>query len=531
MTEEEGNRQPTMVFEVPRAKNGRIVGVEGRLKGQHWVITRTPFVLGRLPGSDINLDKEVGTSRIHAEIYSEGPYYTIVDLSSNGTMINGLQIPKGVVHPLHDEDIITICTLSFKFKFTQSFLGAAEPTDTFDVRSFRASEEMQALGAMEALAHAARLEAEAAKTKAEAETELARVRAEAEEAKQESLRSRASEQELHEARAKIEAEARAALEAELARMRQRVEEEVRARAQAEVEARLRAETEARIATERARAAAEAETRARAEFESRSRAERQELEQLRAEHHRLTTAAKETAALSASSAAAAPAEPPSEWMGGLRTTPDTAAYRFNVNDDVVLVLSADNLRGETICTPARLVRIDPDGQLTIHCAEPVSPSRWVNRAVMIGKSPDKGNLPVAETRILAIESGSSNAVKLANTVGPIGSVQLRSSVRQLAIPEVQTFSRADGKPARLVDYSIGGVGIAVPRAEPHRRGDIVVGTLRLKRSLVFEVTLEVRGRHPTIDRPDEEDVLNCRFSTREMDPEVLRSISMAVLYRR
>jgi len=521
---EDGNRQPTMVFEVPRAKNGRIVGVEGRLKGQHWVITRTPFVLGRLPGSDINLDKEVGTSRIHAEIYSEGPYYTIVDLSSNGTMINGVQIPKGVVHPLHDEDIITICTLSFKFKFTQSFLGAAEPTDTFDVRSFRASEEMQALGAMEALAHAARLEAEAAKAKADAETELARVRAEAEEAKQESLRSRASEQELHEARAKIEAEARAALEAELARMRQRVEEEVRARAQVEIEARLRAETEARIAAERARAAAEAEMRARAEFESRALAEREELERLRAEHLRLTSAVK-------AAAAPAPQEPPSGGMGGLRTTPDNAAYRFNVNDDVVLVLSADNLRGETICTPARLVRIEPDGQLTLHCVEPVSPSRWLNRVVMIGKSPEKGNLPVAETRILTIESGSSNTVKLSNTIGPIGSVQLRSSVRQLAIPEVQTFSRADGKPSRLVDYSIGGVGIAVPRSEPHRRGDIIVGTLRLKRSLVFDVTLEVRGRHPTIDRPDEEDMLNCRFSTREMDPEVLRSISMAVLYRR
>jgi hypothetical protein len=238
-------------------------------------------------------------------------------------------------------------------------------------------------------------------------------------------------------------------------------------------------------------------------------------------------------LSAVKAAAAPApqEPPSGGMGGLRTTPDNAAYRFNVNDDVVLVLSADNLRGETICTPARLVRIEPDGQLTLHCVEPVSPSRWLNRVVMIGKSPEKGNLPVAETRILTIESGSSNTVKLSNTIGPIGSVQLRSSVRQLAIPEVQTFSRADGKPSRLVDYSIGGVGIAVPRSEPHRRGDIIVGTLRLKRSLVFDVTLEVRGRHPTIDRPDEEDMLNCRFSTREMDPEVLRSISMAVLYRR
>jgi hypothetical protein len=385
--------------------------------------------------------------------------------------------------------------------------------------------------ALDALAHVARVEEQAARLKVDAEAELARARAETESARQESRRIRASLED--------QDESRATLETELARMREKIEAEVRARAEAEALARVQAEAQARA---QAQAAAEVELRTQLEHQ------RQELERLRAESRRFSLPAAESATDMGAPAvqAIAPAltQKPTEHLSSqhgdepasspkpihaLTTTPENAAYHFNLNDRVILVLSADNLRGETLCTPAQLMSIGQDGRLTLSCVDSVAPF-WLNKSVMVGKDPDKGSLLTAETRILSTSEDLSNTVILSNTVGRLKSVQLRSSVRQLAIPELQTFSREDGKPAELVDYSIGGVAIAVDKSEPHARGDVILGTLRLKRTLVFDVTLEVRGRHPG-PQHDGRDILNCRFSTREMDADILRAISQAVLYRR
>lgn len=498
----------TVIVEVPRATNGRIVGLSGAFKDREWVISRTPFAFGRLETSDVNLKNEPGTSRRHAEISSEGPYYTITDFSSNGTAVNGVRIAKDAVHPLRHSDTITICANTFRF--VQDTVDAAGPTaaataeesvttGAFDFRAFVAqrnqdavqapaddfavdviSDKIPALIALDALAHAARIEEEAARLRADAES-LARIRAEA---------------------------------------------EARAQAQAAAEAELRNQLES---------------------------QRQELELLRAESRRFShpgtaVTGDDRPVQTVSSPAVVEAKPngnssPEETrqsagsspsavhasVNSLPSTPESAAYHFNLNDRVILVLSADNLRGETLCTPANLMSIGQDGRLTLSCVDSVSPS-WINKTVLIGKGPDKGSLLTAETRILSTSEDLSNTVVLSNTVGRLKSVQLRSSVRQLAIPEVQTFSRADGKPAELIDYSIGGVAIAVQKSESYARGDVILGTLKLKRTLVFDVTLEVRGRHPSPHR-DDMDILNCRFSMREMDAEVLRAISMAVLYRR
>ena len=189
-----------------------------------------------------------------------------------------------------------------------------------------------------------------------------------------------------------------------------------------------------------------------------------------------------------------------------------------------------MRGETLCTAARLIGISQEGELTIDCAEPVSAPRWNQKTVMVGKNPHNGSLLVAETKILFIDDTDYNTVRLSNPAGRLMTVQLRSSVRQRAIPEVQTFTRHDGLVCRLIDYSIGGLALAVPRSDTSERGDAIAGTLQLKRSLVFDVTIEVRGVTPLSDSPDEV-MLNCRFSIREMDPDTLRKIAMAVLYRR
>ena len=217
-------------------------------------------------------------------------------------------------------------------------------------------------------------------------------------------------------------------------------------------------------------------------------------------------------------------------GSLLTTLPSSAYQFSLGDNLMLILSADNLRGETLCTAARLIGISDEGELTIDCVEPVSAARWNQKTVMVGKNPHNGSLLVAETKILFIDYNDYNTVRLSNPGGRLMTVQLRSSVRQRAIPEVQTFTRHDGLVCRLIDYSIGGLALVVPRTDMSERGDTIAGTLQLKRSLVFDVTIEVRGVTPLSDSPDEI-MLNCRFSTREMDPETLRKIAMAVLYRR
>jgi hypothetical protein len=550
--------RPTVIVEVPRAMNGRIVGMSGSFTDREWPISRTPFLFGRIETSDVKIESENG-SRRHAEIHSAGPYYTIVDLSSNGTMINGVRIAKDAVHPLRHGDTITICASNFLFvqvAVTETHSESAkpddapEPTGVFEVGALvgtgnqnvgrpaddlnigRAPDEIPSLMAMDALAHVASVEEQAARLRAEAE--LARARAETESARQESRRIRASLED--------QDESRATLETELARMRQKIEEEVRARAEAEALARVQAEAQARAQAQ----AAEVELRNQLE------GQRQELERLRAESRRFSVPAAESSTVAESSTPVetmsvpvlTDARPTGNPLpeGGKKTagsslktrdslpsTPEKAAYHFNLDDHVILVLSDDNLRGETLCTPAHLTSIGQDGRLTLSCVDSVS-LFWLNKTVRVGKNPDRGGLLTAEARVLSVTEDASHAVVLSNTAGPLRSVQLRSSVRQLAIPELQTFARADGKPAELVDYSIGGVAIAVEKSEPYARGDMIDGTLRLKRTLVFDVMLEVRGRHPSPQR-DDRDILNCRFSMREMDAEVLRAISMAVLYRR
>ena len=624
---DDGSHHRTMVVELPAASGGRLVGVNGVLKDREWPIERTPFTFGRMPASHVNLDHETGSSRNHAELNSEGPYYTIVDKSANGTKVNGVPIPKGVVQPLRHNDIITICHTTFRFEHEFFVEEAPEPTGVFNADSFKQSNSddgvVVVLDAMDALARAARVEAEVVHIRSQAEAELVRVRAEAESSHQESRRFRRNVEEAADAknseaeaelvRLRAEAEAAqqesrrfrrlaeeaaeakaAAAAAELAQLRAEIEQ-ARHHADAELAARLRSEAEARAQAE-ARARVEAE--ARALIEARAAAEHAELEQLRSESRRFSVvkqgqpaisgslpvnqhpgvaaplsasgapsgapsgvpssapslapsnAPSNAPSLAPSSASSAPSSAPSNapssapsgvpsnapssqtrnMSGSLLTTMADSAYKFSLGDNLMLILSADNLRGETLCTAARLIGISEEGELTIDCVEPVSAARWNQKTVMVGKNPHNGSLLVAETKILFIDDNDYNTVRLSNPGGRLMTVQLRSSVRQRAIPEVQTFTRHDGLVCRLIDYSIGGLALAVPRADTSERGDAIAGTLQLKRSLVFDVTIEVRGVTPLSDSPDEI-MLNCRFSTREMDPDTLRKIAMAVLYRR
>ena len=333
--------------------------------------------------------------------------------------------------------------------------------------------------AMDALACAARVEAEGVQTRSQAEAELVRVRAEDESSHQESrrfrrhveqgadvksadpetdlvrLRAEAAQQESRRSRrfAQEAAEARAAAaEAELAHLRAEIEQ-VRHHVDAELAARLRSEAEAR-----------------APIEARAAAEYPELEPLRSESSRLSVvkqgqeqpalsgslpvnqpsgvAASSRAPSSASSSApssvpsSAPSSVPSSvpslapsqarnTSGSLLTTLPSSAYQFSLGDNLMLILSADNLRGETLCTAARLIGISAEGELTIDCAEPVSAPRWNQKTVMIGKNPHNGSLLVAETKISFIDDNDENIVRLSNPDGRLLTVQLRSSVRQRA----------------------------------------------------------------------------------------------------
>ena len=70
-------------------------------------------VIGRLAGSDIELD-DPGASRRHAEVRRDGDAYVVADLgSTNGTLVNGSEIGE---HALADGDRITIGHSTLEFR-------------------------------------------------------------------------------------------------------------------------------------------------------------------------------------------------------------------------------------------------------------------------------------------------------------------------------------------------------------------------------------------------------------------------------
>jgi hypothetical protein len=81
--------------------------------GREWSLDRDRSVIGRLAGSEIEVD-DPGASRRHAEIRRQGDEYVVVDLgSTNGTLVNDSPISEAT---LEDGDRITIGRTVLEFR-------------------------------------------------------------------------------------------------------------------------------------------------------------------------------------------------------------------------------------------------------------------------------------------------------------------------------------------------------------------------------------------------------------------------------
>jgi hypothetical protein len=99
--------------EAPAAStaDGGAVLVDG--SGKEWRLDRDSQVIGRLAGSEIEL-QDTGASRRHAEIRRQGRDFVIVDLgSTNGTLVNDSPVAE---HTLEDGDRITIGRTVLEFR-------------------------------------------------------------------------------------------------------------------------------------------------------------------------------------------------------------------------------------------------------------------------------------------------------------------------------------------------------------------------------------------------------------------------------
>jgi len=95
---------------IPDAKGARLVLTDD---GREWPLAGDRSVIGRLGGSEVEVD-DPGASRRHAEIRRQGEEYVVVDLgSTNGTLVNDSPISEAT---LEDGDRITIGRTVLEFR-------------------------------------------------------------------------------------------------------------------------------------------------------------------------------------------------------------------------------------------------------------------------------------------------------------------------------------------------------------------------------------------------------------------------------
>jgi hypothetical protein len=105
---------PVQRDQTGRPTSGRAVLalVEGG-NGKEYPLDGDRMVIGRLTGSEIEIE-DPGASRRHAEVRREGGEYVLADLgSTNGTLVNGSPVTE---QPLSDGDRITIGRTVLEFR-------------------------------------------------------------------------------------------------------------------------------------------------------------------------------------------------------------------------------------------------------------------------------------------------------------------------------------------------------------------------------------------------------------------------------
>ena len=109
LTEATGPATPHSV-RIPEAGGARLILADDE---KEWPLDRDRSVIGRLAGSEIEVD-DPGASRRHAEIRRQGDEFVVVDLgSTNGTLVNDSPISEAT---LEDGDRITIGRTVLEFR-------------------------------------------------------------------------------------------------------------------------------------------------------------------------------------------------------------------------------------------------------------------------------------------------------------------------------------------------------------------------------------------------------------------------------
>ena len=129
----------------------QLVHIQGPLKGQVSEFSQFPVHIGRHSACQIRFGKEMTTiSRHHARIECKGNRFRIIDVSTNGTFINGKRIADVY---LRDGDIITFSENGPKASFLtkigagSSAISTIAPPKENDQSSSPASESLLTFGA------------------------------------------------------------------------------------------------------------------------------------------------------------------------------------------------------------------------------------------------------------------------------------------------------------------------------------------------------------------------------------------------
>jgi hypothetical protein len=106
----------------------QLIHIEGPLKGEIQELSDPEIVIGRHPDCQVQFPKEVVTlSRRHARIVREGNRFKLIDQSTNGTFLNGKQVPEAY---LKDGDVIMFSEGGPKISFLSQIGDAAVPAQT-----------------------------------------------------------------------------------------------------------------------------------------------------------------------------------------------------------------------------------------------------------------------------------------------------------------------------------------------------------------------------------------------------------------
>jgi pSer/pThr/pTyr-binding forkhead associated (FHA) protein len=106
------NNQTDEAKIIPKDKQGAFVVLTSSYSGSRYNFTKTPYILGRNPETDIFIDNQ-SLSSLHAEVSFDSTTYTLKDLGSkNGIRINGEKYEKMT---LRKGDIVDLGHVRFRF--------------------------------------------------------------------------------------------------------------------------------------------------------------------------------------------------------------------------------------------------------------------------------------------------------------------------------------------------------------------------------------------------------------------------------